>query len=80
MKYIYEPKSVSCDAIYSPKKLYFMIKKIMKDFYVKLEIKDNNLDAMKEIGINLLYYCHLLKNDNDLPLDASKYILLHLDN
>ena len=80
MKYIYEPKSVSCDAIYSPKKLYFMIKKIMKDFYVKLEIKDNNLDIMKEIGINLLYYCHLLKNDNDLPLDASKYILLHLDN
>ena len=80
LKCIYEPKNVSCDAIYSVKKLYSMIKKIMKDFYVKLEIKDANSDTMKEIGINLLFYCYILRNDNDLPFDSSKYILLNLAN
>ena len=80
MKYIYEPKTATCNAIYSPKKLYNMIKKIMKEFYVSLEIKDVDVDTMEEIGINLLYYCHLLINDNDLPLDTGKYILLHLNN
>ena len=59
MKYKYENKNASCDTIYSPKKLYNIINKVMKDFYVKLEIKDNNVDTMKEIAIYLLYYCHL---------------------
>ena len=76
---IYEPHQVTCNAIYSPKKLYSMIKKILKEFYINLEIKGKE-DTLKEIGVNLLYYCHLMKNDEEIPLDASKYILLTLEN
>ena len=41
MKCIYEPQMQSCGAIYSHKKLFTMIKKVAKDFYINLEINEN---------------------------------------
>ena len=79
MNCVYEPNKLICEGIYSPKKLFNMIGKIMKDFYTKLEIKDNKQENMKEIGINLLYYFNLMKNENELPIDVCKYILLNLE-
>ena len=55
-----------------------MIRKIAKDFYINLEIKENKKETLKDIGVNLLFYCYLMKNDEDIPLDTSKYILLSL--
>ena len=78
MNCIYDPQMLSCGAIYSPKKLFTMIRKIAKDFYINLEIKENKEETLKDIGVNLLYYCYLMKNDEDIPLDTSKYILLSL--
>ena len=79
MSCVYEPNELVCESIYSPKKLYNKIKKIMKDFYTKLEIKDNKKESMNEIGINLLYYFNLMKNEDELPMEACKYILLNLE-
>ena len=78
INYKYETKEASCEGIKSPKNLYKIIKNTLKGFYAKLDIKDINNEIMKDIGISLLFYCHLLKND--LPLDTSKYILLSLEN
>ena len=77
MSCIYGTQMLSSEAIYSPKKLYTMIKKVMKDFYSNLEIKNDKEE--KEIAINLLFYCNLLKSDNDIPIDMTKYILINLD-
>ena len=79
MNCVYEPNKLICEGIYSPKKLFNMIGKIMKDFYTKLEIKDTKQENMIEIGINLLYYFNLMKNENELPIDVCKYILLNLE-
>ena len=76
---IYGSQTVSSEAIYSPKKLFTMIKNLMKDFYVNLELKDDKKETLKDIGISLLFYCNLLKDDNDIPIDMTKYILINLD-
>ena len=74
----FEPKTIICNNISSPKKLYNEIKNIMKDFYETLEIKDKEEETIKEIGANILYYGFLIKFD-DIPMDAIKYILLTLN-
>ena len=77
----YEPKMLSLDCIYSPKAIYGMIQKIMKDFYLKINNVDNIEDSLKEIGLNLLFYCYILRNDeNILTKEISKYILFNLNN
>lgn len=78
MNCIYEPKTLSCEEIYSPKKLFNMLKKIAKDFYINLSIKETKEETLKEISVNLLYYCYIMKNEGEIPLDTSKYILLNL--
>ena len=75
----YEPKKIICNDISSPKKLYSEIKNIMNDFYETLQIKDNKKECVKEIGVNILYYCYLIKFD-DIPIDTIKYILLTLND
>ena len=75
----YGPKPIECNCIQKPKKLYSMIKEIMKNFYQKLEIKQYDESTFKNIAVNLLYYCKLIGIENDIPIDTVKYILLTLN-
>ena len=79
--YEYEPKKIRCNNIHKPEKLYSMIKEIMEIFYQELEIKqcDKYKSKFNEIVVNLLYYSKLLGIENDIPIDAVRYILLTLN-
>ena len=75
----YEPKIIECNNIQKPEKLYSMIKEIMEIFYQELEINDKYKSKFNEIVVNLLYYSKLLGIENDIPIDAVRYILLTLN-